>query len=312
MVNSKISDYVKWALNKGYTKKDIISELVRKGYDPRKFTKYLKDQKKADDNKTRVFQIIFLLAVMIFLVSGTYFGIFDKSDKIEKHISQGMDFYYQGDVSQAIDEFKKVVDLEPKSSVAHINLGYCYYSLGKRFNKKEYFDLSIEEFNKGIALNPENPKSYSGLGLVYLRLGDYDVAIQNLKKALELKPDSLDEYTPLGWAYISKKEYGLAYEYIKKAIESNQNDGLAHEGLGIIYYQEKKLDLAIEELKKSIGMRPPPSPATYTRLGIFYSERGEYELSLENLKIALELNPNSEIAKKEYDNVMSKLKLQQK
>ena len=66
--------------------------------------------------------------------------------KAEKHLRQGNEYYSQGKYEQAIDEFQKVIKIDPSFVPPHYNLGNLYYQQGK-------FDDAITKFKKTIQID---------------------------------------------------------------------------------------------------------------------------------------------------------------
>ena len=51
--------------------------------------------------------------------------------EVEKHFRQGNEYYSQGKYEQAIDEFQKVIKIDPNNLLGHFFLGACYKLQGE-------------------------------------------------------------------------------------------------------------------------------------------------------------------------------------
>ena len=51
--------------------------------------------------------------------------------KVDQHFRQGYEYYSQGKYEQAIDEYQKVIEIDPNNSPTHYNLGLVYHMQGK-------------------------------------------------------------------------------------------------------------------------------------------------------------------------------------
>ena len=58
-------------------------------------------------------------------------------------------YFNNNQITEAINQFKRVVILVPDHSNAHYSLGVAYAAQGKK-------SLAIEEFQKVLELNPDN------------------------------------------------------------------------------------------------------------------------------------------------------------
>lgn len=86
------------------------------------------------------------------------------------------------DLRNAVEDFKRVLSLNPNSAKTYFALGDCYLFL-------EEYDLSVENFNKGFELDSGTYNSYNNRGRAYAALKDYERAIADFDKAIELRAD---------------------------------------------------------------------------------------------------------------------------
>ena len=71
---------------------------------------------------------------------------------------------------EAIENYKKLTEADPKDGKNYIYLGLAYRSSG---NKEE----AVASFTKAIELAPKNPDGYLQRGSSYLMQEKYDLAI---------------------------------------------------------------------------------------------------------------------------------------
>jgi len=100
------------------------------------------------------------------------------------HCDYGIALAGQGDVDEAIRQFKTALDIVPQaaSATAHYNLGVTYAGLKK-------FDLAKLEYEKTILADPNNAEAHNNLGILLGQLGKTEEAITQFKAALSIKPD---------------------------------------------------------------------------------------------------------------------------
>ena len=82
-----------------------------------------------------------------------------------------------GNIDQAEDDLRFVIEKEPNNAAALNALGY---TLANRTNR---YDEALELINKAISLQPDDPAILDSLGWVLYRLGRLDEAIANLENA---------------------------------------------------------------------------------------------------------------------------------
>jgi tetratricopeptide (TPR) repeat protein len=115
-------------------------------------------------------------------------------------------------LEEALDAFRKAVELKPDLAEAHINLGLLLYRQGKA-------DEAEKALLKALELKPEEPKTKEALANIYfekakelLQLDKIDEALEKLKLSSGFNPNySFTNYL-LGYAYTQK---GMKEEAIK-------------------------------------------------------------------------------------------------
>ena len=89
---------------------------------------------------------------------------------------------YLNDYLGAIEDYEKVIKLNPKYAEAYYNRGYIKYEL------KEYRG-TVEDFSKAIVLNSNYKSAYINRGIALETLGDIEGACSDWKRSLELGID---------------------------------------------------------------------------------------------------------------------------
>jgi len=101
------------------------------------------------------------------------------------HYSLGGNLLFKkGLYREAIQEFAKVIELEPNFAPAYNGLGRSYAILND-------FDRAEKNFRKVIELSPGIDQGYLNLGLLYELKGEPSKALPLLEKAFSLNPENL-------------------------------------------------------------------------------------------------------------------------
>ena len=90
-----------------------------------------------------------------------------------------MEYYRQGNFTQAISDFNKAIEINPNDAEAYNNLSVLYAIKG---------DLSIamSDFNKAIEINPKICDAYKNRALIYYQLKKYDQSWKDVLRAEKL------------------------------------------------------------------------------------------------------------------------------
>ena len=86
-----------------------------------------------------------------------------------------------GDLLEAIEDYRKALKFYPMYPEVHNNLGLLLASSGN-------YNEAIEHYREALRLNPEFPLAYTNLGDVLLLQGKNDEAVDCFRRALELDP----------------------------------------------------------------------------------------------------------------------------
>ena len=112
----------------------------------------------------------------------------------------------------AVDSFRKAIELDGNNSYANQMLGYAYYTLEDIPSAELYVKRAVD-----LAL--DNAKNYILLGQIAYRLGEFGDAAANFKAAISVDPVPSEPYYNL--AVLSVKEGRLeeARKYYNDALE---------------------------------------------------------------------------------------------
>jgi tetratricopeptide (TPR) repeat protein len=122
--------------------------------------------------------------------------------------------------AQAIETYKKVVELRPE-------MGYAYLKLGTAYSRSDQPAEAVEAFKNAVKYMPDYAVPYNNMGVAYGKLGKYDEEISALNKAIELRPQYSSARFNLGVTYMKKgnreeamKQYTLLKEFDEGAAEA--------------------------------------------------------------------------------------------
>ncbi|WXU00459.1 MAG: Photosystem I assembly protein Ycf3 [Catillopecten margaritatus gill symbiont] len=91
---------------------------------------------------------------------------------------------------EAIDAYKKAIEIKPDEDRAYNNMGIAYGKLGQ-------YQEAIDAYKKAIEIKPDKDEAYYNMGIAHDKLGQHQEAIDAYKKAIEIKPDEDEAYTNL-------------------------------------------------------------------------------------------------------------------
>jgi tetratricopeptide (TPR) repeat protein len=93
----------------------------------------------------------------------------------------GDQYFESSRFNQAIEIYKKVLELDPRDIDTYNDLGLAYQYVNRT-------DLAIDILQKGVKEGPSHQRIWLSLGFVYMSAGNNAEAKKALKKAAELNP----------------------------------------------------------------------------------------------------------------------------
>ncbi len=130
------------------------------------------------------------------------------------HKKQALALARKGQYDEAITEFTKALEANPRDSEAHNSRGSTYTLKGQ-------YEQALDDFTKALELNPKYAKAYYNRALANYYKGQYDQAIADLSKAIELSPKDAEAYNNRGLAYDQKRDYAKGIDDFNMAIALN-------------------------------------------------------------------------------------------
>jgi tetratricopeptide (TPR) repeat protein len=119
---------------------------------------------------------LILIAVIFLSIPSVY------AETAEDYYNRGKDDYRQGNLSQAISDFTKAIEINSNYATAYNNRGNCYLHQGN-------LPQAIIEFTKAIEIDPKFAEAYYDRGLAYYLMTEYDKSWADVHKAEELGYD---------------------------------------------------------------------------------------------------------------------------
>jgi tetratricopeptide (TPR) repeat protein len=221
-----------------------------------------------------------------------------KDDEIWRHRNLGKAFYENPTTqTQAVDEFKKALDLAPNSARERLNYGLALLRAAKT---KE----GVAELEKAQKQDPKIPHTWFNLGIVYKKDSQYDKAITQLERMTQLVPDEPKSHYNLAVLYKLNGKLDAALKEFEISAKLDRNLAGPHFQLYNAYRQAGRTDDGARELKlfQAIKERAKDAAIPEDMEWCFYSEIYETiepkpadqkpaELKFRDVAIASKLDP---------------------
>jgi tetratricopeptide (TPR) repeat protein len=218
-----------------------------------------------------------LLPTLSLLIPGVALGQSSEQD-IETSFRAGQAALRQGDYRRAVEDFKKVLALDPTLVEAEVNLGLAYQSLLD-------YDRAARDLAHALRERPNLPALNVIVGMDYLKLGSPEKAAPYLRHALELDPSNSDAHEAMALYHLTQENFQGAAEQYRKVAGFNPDKAEALFKIGHQY-----LDLAARLAYRGARL-DPESPWGHRFLGDLLFERDRWEDAAQEYKMALAIDP---------------------
>ncbi len=147
--------------------------------------------------------------------------------RYDLHFFLGLAFEYQGRAREALKQFHKALDLNPRPldiASVHTHIGVCLKDM-------EDYQAAITALERAREFDPNLKENYNLLGFCYFKLEDYERSIEQFEKVLEIDPGSAIDYANIG---SNLRELGHKMEAIRLyriALEMDPTIAFARESL---------------------------------------------------------------------------------
>jgi choline-sulfatase len=180
--------------------------------------------------------------------------------------------------SQAADEFKRVIELDPASAAAHFELGLIYF-------RQSQPDNAIREFKATLSFEPWYTRADEALAEIYIQAKDFPQAREHLNHLLSVDPSSFTAHFNLGVFAAMDSDWSEAQRQMLAALRADPASAQAHNTLGGIYLQRGELEPARLQFEDALRFQPKLAEAHY-RLGLVFQQQGKKAQAAQEFRAA--------------------------
>jgi len=222
---------------------------------------------------------LWLTAIMLVIMVALSFNLACSSKKTEqakKHFDQALQFEDQKMPEDALKEYLKAIQLNPKYADAHLRLGALYHTLNA-------FTSAIEEYNKVLQIDPKYPGIHTAIAHVYYVRGMN--AWVNAMKLDQLTYGEADTTREL--PYKDKNDLTKLISEFQSTLKTDTTNGLTYSKLSQAYYI-----LAVDEYQKGIQANPSDTGAILY-MALTFSEQGYPQKAMAEYDVLQTVDPRT-------------------
>lgn len=168
---------------------------------------------------------------------------------VASYVLRGQIFIRQNNPQDAIDQFKKAINLSPLNPVRYEEIAELFFQLQR-------FDEAVEILSIALKNELSFPSLHHYISQSYFQLRDYRKAVTHIRHALAFEPKNIVYLNQLGIAYKESDQFHEALKTYNQIIKADPDNRAALYNKAILLYSRDKTDDAIKLLQRCISKHP--------------------------------------------------------
>jgi tetratricopeptide (TPR) repeat protein len=205
------------------------------------------------------------------------------------------DWYIHGDhflrrrkLSQAIDSFKKSIELNP-------DLAEAWSGLTSAWIRLRDYGAARESSARAIELAPENIDNWYQRAHIVSNSGSFEEAKPVYQKVIDLDPNSFKSWMNMGWLHCQFNKFAEALPFMVKAVELNPNNAGVLTNYGWALAGLKRYEEALANFDRALALDPSNAMAFNNR-GWALIELDRFDEALQHFEFCARVEPMNSAA----------------
>jgi tetratricopeptide (TPR) repeat protein len=154
-----------------------------------------------------------------------------------------------GNYEEAIRQFEQALQIRPAFAEAHYNLGNALVNLNKASEAVGEYKLALQAVHN-------YPDALHNLAVTLVQLGRLQEAVGYFEELLRINPNDASGWRDFGVALLQAGRYPDAIGQLEQALRIDPNDAEAHYDLGVALAQSSKVPEAIVQYEQALRLKP--------------------------------------------------------
>lgn len=169
-------------------------------------------------------------------------------DLAEVHRIAGWGKRNDGRYPQAVDEYRRAIELDPGNGDAHRRLGQVYELNGQ-------LTEALAAYHRAVEVDPTQFRNYQELASYYFQRADYPEAVRQLRQAINLAPDEPALHLGLGTTYANLGQYIDLEQEVRTVLRLAETAPALH-ALGLALMYQGRDREAIPYFRQALRLEP--------------------------------------------------------
>jgi len=163
--------------------------------------------------------------------------------------SAAMNLQWAGKYEEAVEAFKRTIELDPDMARAYVGVAVILSNLGRRQEGQDYYKQALAKIDK-----MSDREKYRTRGAYYLHAKEPERALEQFKKLVELYPADSAGAANLAFAYFLLRDMPKALEYGQRALDINPKNVPQRNNLGLYAMYAGDFATAIKEQRNVLEL----------------------------------------------------------
>jgi tetratricopeptide (TPR) repeat protein/predicted Ser/Thr protein kinase len=165
--------------------------------------------------------------------------------------AQGQELLLAGKVEEAVRQYGRAVELDPKLGRAYSGLAVLYANMGQPQEAEKYFQLALQRMER-----MSERERYRTRGTYYVTVRNYDKAIEEFSALVKQYPADSAGHANLAIAYLNSRNIPKALEEGRRAIEIYPKNVSQRNNLALFALYGSDFETARAEAQRVLELNP--------------------------------------------------------
>ena len=205
----------------------------------------------------------------------------------QSYNNMGMIFFEQGKLDEAIINFQRALEINPRSTAAHHNIADV-------FSAKRDLDKAIEHYEQVLFVYPDDPLAHDKMGSIFYSQDKLEEAIDHYRRALRAWPGNAQLHYNVGNVLLAQGKLDEAIDQYQQALSRQPDNAEARINLASVLCRQGKYGPAIDHYRQALRVRPD-LVEVYFNLGSLFCAQGRLSPAVEAYHHALQVRPEKAV-----------------
>ncbi len=217
----------------------------------------------------------------------------------EHYFYLALELEEQGKFREAVENYRRLLEIRPDEQGAHNNLGNLQRKLGQ-------LDAAAASYRRALEIKPDCAMTHANLGNALKDLGQFEAATASYRNSLEIKPDYVAAQINLGNVLRDRGLLDEAVASYRQALKIHPDFAVTHNNLCDILRVLGQYDEAAANCRRALELNPEFAEA-HANLANIYKELDKSDEAIASFRQALRIKPDYGVAHANLGNLMLSL-----